>query len=125
MAVPVQFLVWIRDKYSAERFRILANKPEEDINNNTPDDDLENLAADTIDYLEFDNKELADLIYVPMFHSLIKKVELIQNVDLFNGDSPMSASRIEKLSPYVMFALAALCKVQVFNMSELIIAQGK
>ena len=49
--------------------------------------DLEDEVFDTIDYLEFDKKELADMIYTPIYQSLIKKVELIQNVDLFNGGS--------------------------------------
>ena len=35
----------------------------------------------------------------------------------------MGASKIEKLSPYVMFVMAALFKVQVFKMSEVINAQ--
>ncbi len=65
----------------------------------------------TIDYLEFENKELGDLIYQPIYQSLIKKVELIQNVDLFNGDSHLGASKIEKMSPYVMFVMASLFKV--------------
>jgi hypothetical protein len=44
---------------------------------------------------------------------------------VFNGDSIASQQRLEKLSPYIMFIMAALCKVQVYNMSELITVQGK
>jgi len=32
----------------------------------------------------------------------------------------LGQSKIEKLSPYVMFVMAALFKVQVFKMSEVI-----
>lgn len=74
----------------------------------------------SLDYLEIDNKSLSDLVYNQVYQSLIKKVELIQNVDLFNGDSPLGDQRLEKLSPYVMFVMGALFKVQVFKMSELV-----
>lgn len=74
--------------------------------------------------LEFSSKELAQLVYQPVVESLTSKLKLIENVDVFNGDSIASQQRLEKLSPYIMFIMAALCKVQVYNMSELITIQG-
>ncbi len=110
MAIPCQFLHWMRVKQS--NYRLKYDKSER----------IEGGASLTLDYLEFENKELSDLIYQPIYKALVNKVTLIQNVDIFNGDSHFGASKLDKLSPYVMFVMAALFKVQVFKMSEVIIS---
>lgn len=98
MAIPVQFLIWMRQRQSGQR--LLVYKQEDNYT-----------AHCQIDYLEFENEELSKLIYSPIYSSLIKKVRLIQNVELFNGDLQMGSPNLEKLSPYVMFVMAALFKV--------------
>lgn len=40
-------------------------------------DEEDESLRDSIDYLEYHKKDLADLVFTPVYHSLVKKVELI------------------------------------------------
>ena len=69
MAIPIQHLKWLLERKPG--LRIIANK-----HPNLEEAEYENISLD-IDYLEYDKKDLADLVFTPVLHSLIKKVELI------------------------------------------------
>lgn len=69
MSIPIQHLKWLLER--KPEFRIVANKDP-----NLEEAEYESVSLD-IDYLEYDKKDLASLVFTPVLNSLIKKVELI------------------------------------------------
>jgi hypothetical protein len=68
MAVPVQHLVWMVEKKPA--IRLIANKDKSLLKG-------AGFSSLDIDYLEYNKKDLADLIFSQVSSTLVKKVELI------------------------------------------------
>ena len=66
--------------------------------------------CDDVEYLEINKLKLSRLVYGSIKNTLIKKIQLMQNVDILGGASG-TVEKNELISPYSIFVLASICKV--------------
>eukprot|EP00347_Sterkiella_histriomuscorum_P000210 403376762 len=109
--LPAQFLYYMKVKNHNVRLVI-----QRGLRLHSENDDLE--------YLEIDKTNLSNSIFKGVKDTLLKKIQLLQNVDLLGGVQ----GQVEKndlISPYALFVLASLSKVHMFKFSEIITKQDE
>ncbi|CDW89869.1 UNKNOWN [Stylonychia lemnae] len=109
--IPIQFLYYMRLKNSGIRLFI-----EKSLRLSQDQEDIE--------YLEINKQQLSQVVFGSIKNTLIKKIQLMQNVDLLGGVTGQ-VEKNELVSPYSIFVLASVCKVQIFKFSEVICRQNE